>query len=1289
MKQRIKLGIVTLCTFVLLFAGVICIIGGYERRTTETPVAAFNNSGQIPGGTDNTGNGSAGTPYLIGTVKTLKDRLITSSTDTTTRYYRLIADIDLAGQSWGTYYLRGSSVFNGNFYTIKNFTGNKALFAAVTGTIENLYIENVNIAASSNNIAAVAAVANGGAVFNNIEISGKMVGNDSVGGIAGDISGNATITNCINRASVSGIRYIGGMVGNISGGTVTITRSANEGSVTASSINGCAGGIVGRIGATAGATANISWCYSKKEVVGSAGTFGGEYIGGILGRVGYVTYKSNGSVNATYNGNATISNCFSDAEIRSVNESKFGIAGFSNGTLTITDCYFNPDKATSGMLIANVTATTSGPKNTEEISSQDFVDLMNMGQGTPVYVITEGNTNSTVTLRVFDDSKIFMFKSNNGENEIYYIYEAWNYVGDITLPDNGVPAGYTLPAKIGHIFDGWKEEEWTTGGWSPTPNPKQDAGDPFTVGAKTYVTFVAQWRIANFDIAFYDSTSLSASKNPFQLGDSSITLTSSTWVGTNDWKIKEKGHSLTSPWWSPLGSTNNLTLDPINETFIFQYVDYYPTLHSGDVAGYVTIKLEGSSTKKSIQIEVNDSLTSAGLIEIYMDGESTPKEAALGASLDFPSLSTSKITRIKVIENPHYTFVKFNVLDASDNPLPGTGDISAKDYVCDFAVSGSIAKIKLTFEKFAYKFDVKAVNMEYTELDGLNLITYDTPAFAEISGDATVEAIAESASASFEGGTMRYEFVGWYIYNEASTNPYKYDQISITYNQLSLKYDVEGITAFWLSKYVRGTKVEIVAKYVEAYKVEINMSKPFGDLVLSVRDGITGKPSTELPTSGFLPQGSSITVQALPNFPYNEHLGDYINLYEFYGFTGDIFEGEYDNNKLTITEVNGPRNITAMFDYKVYTIYYNVIDEKNNKQYVNDIPTTDTIRVNDELSVDKIEIPNYKFVGYKITDEDGEVIEFPDGIQDIQVTETLLGNNLNPEKNKFVITAMYIRTYELKFITGNAVNGIDLVITVNDKEMTGNAVFERDDDVTIAIKMSGNEYFALASSVVDGIYETEKTSIKNTTDGEGKMVTIKMDQPRTITVKLTALPFDIKFNPNKKGSGTQEISRETALRIGDKVTITAAAGKMNEIKSWVVNGLKVDDKNMPENMERKGDDLVITLTSEWLAGPYGKEIKSSITFGIQKRVMIIGGSVAGVVALLLLAVLLYYISINRTNSRIKAQLQYENRIHATVGAGTFFTQLKEGKDVGNVTKEHIKQAKREEKERKRAEKRKK
>lgn len=238
---------------------------------------------------------------------------------TANKNYKLAQDIEMT-QVWSTAKFYGySGTFDGNGYTIQNFTienygtagtsPNTMFYSLNGGTIKDLNITVKKIYAGNglNGSVLVGSMSAGTiedvhvtAGYNQIQIAGS-----TLGGIVGSMTGGEIKDSSVYALSMkSDTGTAGGIVGYMAGGTVKNT-TANV-SITAGNN---AGGIAGQTGAGL----IIKNCYSMADVLG------GQYVGGISGDLrGKISNSfAAGNIIATAGISMAggISGCMTDGEI--------------------------------------------------------------------------------------------------------------------------------------------------------------------------------------------------------------------------------------------------------------------------------------------------------------------------------------------------------------------------------------------------------------------------------------------------------------------------------------------------------------------------------------------------------------------------------------------------------------------------------------------------------------------------------------------------------------------------------------------------------------------------------------------------------------------------------------------------------------------------------------------------------------------------------------------------------------------------------------------------------------
>ena len=343
---------------------------------------------------------------------------------------KLIADLDMSGESWTEAIGTADHPFNGKFVgeiyteeytnsdddlthryktrTISNLSGTTGLFGYVeSATIEQVALTGVSINSSDgveatrvDNTGGLVNYSTGNTKISECIVTGSVVGDggagDNVGGVVGYASGNIEISSCDVTLNMNGMKNVGGIVGYLenTAGTAKITDcSANKPSGTDSKIlaNSYVGGIVGK----ANGPILISKCFNKSQINATASYATDNnlraYIGGI---VGYAT--GDVSIERSYNKGGLSMNAPGEG----------GIVGYTDGTVSY--CYntgsLGGDDCIGGIIgIANG-ATVENSYNNAAVTGNSkkylgaivgYADTSNGGHGITAsnnyYVISSGS----------------------------------------------------------------------------------------------------------------------------------------------------------------------------------------------------------------------------------------------------------------------------------------------------------------------------------------------------------------------------------------------------------------------------------------------------------------------------------------------------------------------------------------------------------------------------------------------------------------------------------------------------------------------------------------------------------------------------------------------------------------------------------------------------------------------------------------------------------------------------------------------------------------------------------
>ncbi|MCL2638046.1 MAG: hypothetical protein FWD48_06695 [Oscillospiraceae bacterium] len=157
--------------------------------------------------------GSAENPFKVNTEAQL--RAIGTAEFPLTAHYKLEEDITLTS-NWTEIAGTFTGTFDGNGHTITGLTGTRGIFQAVSGTVKDLGLENVNINGTLINVGGITRRLESGGLISGCYVTGSVSNSTAVvGGIAGQ--NNGTIENSFSAANVSNVSTMSGTAGGIVG----------------------------------------------------------------------------------------------------------------------------------------------------------------------------------------------------------------------------------------------------------------------------------------------------------------------------------------------------------------------------------------------------------------------------------------------------------------------------------------------------------------------------------------------------------------------------------------------------------------------------------------------------------------------------------------------------------------------------------------------------------------------------------------------------------------------------------------------------------------------------------------------------------------------------------------------------------------------------------------------------------------------------------------------------------------------------------------------------------------
>ena len=362
-KRKTSVIAVALILCLALILGVMAFIAA---PSAETAQAAW----------DGEGNGTAASPYQIGTAAQLKKfrDIVNGTNGETQNVYAcaiLTADINLDGSEEDQWV--PISVLNENVYFEYNYNemGFLGVFDGNGHTVSGLYYNDAdttweNFVNDYVGLFGVVGRANDeSGIIRNLTVEGSLTAGNYVGGIVGALYG--TVDNCVNKVNVTGNSNIGGIAGRAMPGSV-IRRATNKGTLTGySSLGGIVGYIQGYydgetklsipslvvncvnngalsassfsdIGGIAGAIhryVSVVYCYNAATINVTCQSYANDpSVGGIVGRCGGV--KEKGSYDDEQ---SLVENCYNAGDITTdKNAAICGVVGAAGYSAMIRYC---------------------------------------------------------------------------------------------------------------------------------------------------------------------------------------------------------------------------------------------------------------------------------------------------------------------------------------------------------------------------------------------------------------------------------------------------------------------------------------------------------------------------------------------------------------------------------------------------------------------------------------------------------------------------------------------------------------------------------------------------------------------------------------------------------------------------------------------------------------------------------------------------------------------------------------------------------------------------------------
>ncbi|MCL2570199.1 MAG: hypothetical protein FWE16_03250 [Firmicutes bacterium] len=1253
--RRSSIVVGVLFAAVMFGAGALLIGGGFNRGINDqAQVAAATFTGP-----DGSGTGTVADPFRVGSQATLNG-LVRTYANVAGRHFVLVNDIDMVGNWTVIPTLGTNNTFDGQNFTIRNMTINGAsnvgLFGIINGaTVRNIRFENVHISASGARVGTVAGVVRGSTRIENIMVMDGIIRQTVIGsttahtfgGIVGEAeSGTHFMEDVFNGADITGSYFVGGILGHAwhSGAVnTTIRRAMNNGTITANHGSwGYSGGIIGL--SQGSSVSTIEFAVNNGAVISAR-----DQIGGIHG--------------VAWSGNHTIRHVINNAPITATTGASMGgVATRNTSTVTIQNAWFNSTKF-GGLLINNqlsTTITTSGSRTTTQMQEQAFLNEVNTNASQNIFVF-DSNGQIFINTLLINPIFTYTFEVGLGVGEEFYFTELQENP-TVTLPYQGMYGFPGLPTRVGYIFDGW---------YNVDSSVTYAAQATFNNTAGINQVFVATFRPAEYNVVFSDNFATPqfiyndggniSTITSIRIGDDDRYLTTaSAWPIGFYWLARVSG----STEYVIIGNTQTLSLSNLfDQQFILDHA--FSVTQVGDTVGQIFIRVQNAATATMVNIDGAAGMEGAGTFEISIDGEPL-RNVIIGSRVSLPT--SGDITTMVATPNEHFRFVNFTVYNGVGTPVGTFAPINGIHIPVGFDLTiMQNWTIVVNFAPYEYIFEVFGAlrGEEDTVLAGA--VTVASQTTVEIGEVATVNAVA----LPYVG---IYRLVAWKIQVNGPNNTTYFVYQPVGVAQLNLTFNIDA--AFLARHLSQDGRIVIIAEYLPTFNVNVGVAagqEANGNINVTVVDGITGE------TNIFFNQlnlnvvyGSTVIVEALPN--------QFFDLLRFDGTTTEenIITWEGFVAELRITE---DRSVRVEFGPGVFEIDFRARESQVNRvgnvggftTTVNDSANQyNRLRVGDTLNnigtTTASYRDDYRFVNFTIRDATNALVPFePNMLLDLEV----ISRNLDDLGERFVIYANYVRVFNLNVAIGGLSQGMGHFRVYANGILTSERVF--DAGTNIVIYADANDFHEILSFGGSG-------------DGEVVIATpyrLEIQNiviSRTITINFLREQFDLTGNLTYGSGGYLSINEREDLTINSQVVLTATVPGGRQIRNWTINGYDIN--SLPrDTVFISGDSVTVILNAAWLER-HQFRLDSNVTFRMTTGVLLAIILPSVIIPILLLLAVLYFLHSRKKYATIKAALVDANRQKVTFNTGSFIADLKEGKNVGQVTKDDVKKAMKDDKDKK-------
>ena len=660
-------------------------------------------------------------------------------------------------------------------------------------------------------------------------------------------------------------------------------------------------------------------------------------------------------------------------------------------------------------------------------------------------------------------------------------------------------------------------------------------------------------------------------------------------------------------------------------------------------------------------------------------------------SIEYYRLKSGIGAEMRIAERGHCIFDSFTITGGVTSPITvtasplGTG-LTYEDgdgtwrYMLNYSQFTGNINIHFNVSKIAYPINASAVLLD-------------------TNGSSTGNAFSE-AEYTIKNGSLAVSTIQL---NDVLTisirtsivvagQTYKFENIKISSNISGAEALTDGVvdgdyTVFtYAANFFRNlvsSQMAFEIGYIEAFTVSVsNYSHTalpgYNFVEIETFDPITGLwTSHDVISNTLFIKGSSVRVVVKTPNHFTFH-GLTVNAAPF---AGSVYASPAGG-------LNANLSVSASFSINIYSIRIKGLDAYGMPVSADDAVTvkmnnatghTSTIKVGDVMNdIMFSSLSDYRFNGFSIKQRSADAY---DGFTINTPINNAFFKNYLTANGEVTIIVHLIKQYSLNvfvvsdekssdwgFFTVSTVNG-DVQKKEYDSRTDNISVLRNlvfDGDAKIYISATAKPYYTFSGFTLD-FEETDRYNDELRFD--------ELKYSRSIGVHFAKEAFDVKVNNTFDGKDNANdalvVRNNEKVSLGDIITITANLASSRRIKSWTINK-DINLENLPSNMKYENGILSITLTEEWLDAS-GLEVNVNVTSGLKTGVLLAIILPSALVPLFVVAFVIVFIMYNKRKKEVKAQLTEQQAANYRLNTGGFVSDLKEGKDVGQVTDAKVKQ----------------